>query len=175
MALSRVAKRQKVQDLITLRGVTMNTVRAIIGILQPSDLTECDVDFTKRFFLQSDAYDHAKTSVTFVQQDGRPFVWRPCALRLLLPDVLLRCRGIREVFSNALRDRPPSREAPWQLILYSDEVTPGDPLTVDNRRKRHQLYASFAELGHYLRLEEGCGNGMWHAETSHLLFFARSR
>jgi hypothetical protein len=42
---------------------------------------------------------------------------------------------------------PPSPETPWSLILYSDEVTPGNPLATHNKRKFHAIYWSFLEFG----------------------------
>ena len=43
--------------------------------------------------------------------------------------------------------KPPSPEAPWNLILYSDEVTPGNPLSPANHRKYQAIYWSFLEFG----------------------------
>ena len=41
-------------------------------------------------------------------------------------------------FSTYMRDvlieNPPSLDAPWHLVLYSDEVTPGNPLSTQTKR-----------------------------------------
>ena len=50
-------------------------------------------------------------------------------------------------FLSRLKEKPPSPEQPWSLILYSDEVTPGNVLAVRNDRKFHGIYFSFIELG----------------------------
>lgn len=39
---------------------------------------------------------------------------------------------------------------PWNLILYSDEVCPGNPLAARTERKAWMLYLSFLEFGHAL-------------------------
>jgi len=62
-------------------------------------------------------------------------------------------------FSTYMRDvlieNPPSLDAPWHLVLYSDEVTPGNPLSTANKRKFQAIYWSFLELGgHALSKEE---------------------
>jgi len=41
----------------------------------------------------------------------------------------------------------PSPETPWRLLLYGDEITPGDVLSHDNMRKGWALYFSFLEFG----------------------------
>ena len=42
---------------------------------------------------------------------------------------------------------PPSPERPWNIILYSDGVTPGNPLATANKRKFQAIYWSFLEFG----------------------------
>ena len=46
-----------------------------------------------------------------------------------------------------LEGNPSSPEAPWNLILYSDEVVPGVALSNHNRRKVWVIYLSFLEFG----------------------------
>ena len=57
-----------------------------------------------------------------------------------------------EPFALFLRKRlvecPATPENPWKLILYSDEVTPGNALKHENHRRFHATYFSFAEFGH---------------------------
>jgi hypothetical protein len=43
--------------------------------------------------------------------------------------------------------KPATADEPWQLIIYTDEVTPGNPLATNNKRKFHAVYWSFLELG----------------------------
>ena len=44
--------------------------------------------------------------------------------------------------------------APWKLILYSDGITPGSVLALDNQRKAVVWYFSFLEFGKLLSCEE---------------------
>ncbi len=46
----------------------------------------------------------------------------------------------------SLQAKRPSPQDPWTIILYADEVSPGDPLRGD-RRKSWAVYWSFAEFG----------------------------
>ena len=55
-----------------------------------------------------------------------------------------------------LQDHPSTPDNPWTLLIYSDEVTPGNPLATMNNRKFHAVYWSFLELGrNALSNEEG--------------------
>jgi hypothetical protein len=57
------------------------------------------------------------------------------------------CDPFRVFLRNKLLQKPPTFEEPWRLVLYSDEVTPGNPLGTNNKRKFHAIYWSFLELG----------------------------
>ena len=52
-------------------------------------------------------------------------------------ELVLRCH----------RSQPSTPEAPWTLILYGDEVVPGNQLSFANLRKMWVLYYSLLELG----------------------------
>ena len=55
--------------------------------------------------------------------------------------------SFRSFFKHRLSLKPSSPEDPWTIVLYCDEVTPGNPLSTSNRRKFHAFYWSFIELG----------------------------
>ena len=65
----------------------------------------------------------------------------------------LLCVGVEDndSFGAFLRQKlmqhPPSPEQPWSLLMYTDEVTPGNPLATLNKRKFHAIYWSFLEFG----------------------------
>ena len=53
----------------------------------------------------------------------------------------------QKLFLDRLATHPSTQDAPWSLIMYSDEVTPGDPLSANIGRKVQCIYYSFLELG----------------------------
>ena len=65
----------------------------------------------------------------------------------LLWTSVVRSEGLRKLLKRKFAVKPPTPEQPWQLVLYSDEVTPGNPLSTDNQRKFQAVYFSFLELG----------------------------
>ena len=55
--------------------------------------------------------------------------------------------GFNRILKQKLLEQPPTIDKPWSIIMYSDEVTPGNVLAVMNNRKFHAIYWSFMELG----------------------------
>ena len=64
---------------------------------------------------------------------------------------LTQCLKESDSFRSFVKSRldlhPSSPEHPWTLILYTDEVTPGNPLAHMNHRKLQTCYWSFLEFG----------------------------
>ena len=70
-------------------------------------------------------------------------------------------------FASRLAKYPSSPECPWSLILYNDEVTPGNPLSTDNQRKLQAVYFSFMQFGaNALSKEESWFTAMVERSTS---------
>ena len=65
----------------------------------------------------------------------------------LMWSALTSSQSFNDFFDSRVKDNPPSPEKPWRLILYNDEVTPGNPLGTDNKRKLQAVYFSFLEFG----------------------------
>jgi len=55
--------------------------------------------------------------------------------------------GFNRILKQKLLERPPTIENPWNIIMYSDEVTPGNVIAPVNNRKFQAIYWSFMELG----------------------------
>ena len=75
------------------------------------------------------------TDIEFVS----PLAWLHVASAAAEPVSMLLARSIAA--------HPPSPSRPWGLIVYSDEITPGNQLLNDNARKVQAVYFSFREFG----------------------------
>ncbi|CAE7578341.1 unnamed protein product [Symbiodinium sp. CCMP2592] len=64
-------------------------------------------------------------------------VWHLCSSSEPLQNLLLERMGLE----------PCSLAAPWRVVFYSDEITPGNQLRSRNPRKLQAIYFSFANLG----------------------------
>lgn len=86
----------------------------------------------------------------------------PMELKVLNPVAWL-CHLVQHAsgFANALEecmDRcAPTSQRPYEFILYADEVTPGNPLKADNRRKYWCFYVGLKTLG----VETLCSETAW--------------
>ena len=55
--------------------------------------------------------------------------------------------GFTDLMVQRMRYTQPSMDSPWHLIVYADEVIPGNQLKADNLRKLWVIYFSWKELG----------------------------
>ena len=58
--------------------------------------------------------------------------------------------GFHTALNHALANNPCSHDNPWRLVIYSDEVVPGNVLSTHNNRKVWCMYWSLLELHHHL-------------------------
>jgi len=96
--------------------------------------------------------EQVRGTVALPLQNGTTFRWPIANLSLLLPLALKECDGFATMFAEMMGIVGHAR--PWRLILYFDEVTPGNVISPDNRRKSYAFYVSFFELRRHLRLCE---------------------
>ena len=78
-------------------------------------------------------------------------VIHPLAFLYLL---LSTCVNFSNYVESIHAAHPSSAASPWGLVLYSDEVTPGNQLAMDNKRKIQAVYFSFLEFGASLGSED---------------------
>ena len=76
------------------------------------------------------------------------------------------CPSFTTLMEERLAATPSTFENPWDLVLYSDEICPGDPLSADNRRKVQVIYFSFLQFGQNIL----CREDAWFC-----IFVSRSR
>jgi hypothetical protein len=89
-------------------------------------------------------------------EDGTQFTWFHAEPAAILRYFLRECRDFERLFKARLAARPCTPDSPWKLVLHTDEVTPGNALRPDNRRKSWLWYFSFVDLGAELLCREEC-------------------
>ena len=78
-------------------------------------------------------------------------VQHPCAM------LYVSCKQsqwLSHVVQEALQKHPCSLARPWNIILYNDEVTPGNPLAAEQKRKSEVFYWSVLEFGAHVLSNE---------------------
>lgn len=58
------------------------------------------------------------------------------------------CPSFASYIKKSLQKYPSSPASPWNIIVYSDEVLPGNNLKHDNKRKLQTVYWSFQQFTH---------------------------
>lgn len=74
-------------------------------------------------------------SVDVINTDGNTQAMPVAHPFALLWTSLTTSKGLRMLFQEKFQEHPPTPEKPWNLVLYSDEVTPGNPLATMNNKK----------------------------------------
>ena len=92
-------------------------------------------------------YGPIASSMQVVGKDGNQMSIAIANPFALLWKAVVVCDAFSVFLQERLRLKPPAREDPWSIVIYTDGVTPGDPLSPINRRKFQACYWSLLELG----------------------------
>ena len=88
------------------------------------------------------AFGNVMQDFTFRRENGEELqipVLHPAAM---LTYVCQRSSAFADFLAGRLAQHPSSVHRPWRLILYSDEVSPGNQLKHHNARKTQTIYYS---------------------------------
>ena len=137
----------------SLPHASASALSAILGAIQKDGLPEGSVSRPTlrqaRDQLMKDTTPYG-TVVQLLELSGKDGVTRAVPIAnpfALIYSAVRDCAPFREFMKLKLEEQPPSPDAAWSLVLYSDEVTPGNPLSTNNKRKFHAVYFSFLEFG----------------------------
>ena len=135
------AKRRRINELAGLGGVTDAALTAILNKLSadPTVLEAAASRWTIHGAVGQIMKDIGRTS-TLTLQCGGSFEWHHACIRKLLPEFVSRHASFGDLFGNC-------GSSPLSLVFYSDEITPGNVLRPDNKRKVHAFYIAFKEFG----------------------------
>ena len=158
----RGAKFKRTMELrFAVPHVSQRALASIIKYSQGHDMSEVsasrrELNRARAHCLPSTEYGDILVTKEMVGKAGKP----NRELYLVNPFAYLQAAfsnhesGFRNMMSNALSENPASPDRPWRLVLYSDEVVPGNQLLANNRRKSWVVYFSFLELKMHLSQEE---------------------
>ena len=127
--LSQISTRPDV--LQSIGGMSTEDIRKSVACLEASSILD------------------VQTTVELPLIKGSVFKWPILSVK----GILQKAIDISTLFRDALQALL-AVQAPLQIVLYTDELTPGNVLRPDNRRKCTVFYFSLLGLGHLLRLEQ---------------------
>ena len=122
-------------------------------------LTDIDeVDSLSRNEIMSvvtETYSRVAHTVSLPLHHGGDFKWDVCRPDLLLRYFVEKCDIFNKVVQNTVRRT--GQGVPLNIVLYCDEITPGNILRPENKRRFDAFYFSFREFGAELL----CRAEMW--------------
>ena len=71
-----------------------------------------------------------------------------------LQELFSTSSSMAHILGSLLKQRPNTFDNPWRLVVYSDEITPGNQVAHKNPRKTLAIYYSFLEFGSLWGSEE---------------------
>lgn len=157
---SRPAKLQKLNDMRrSCPFVTQSALQSLLCKIHQEGMPDLkykrDMKEATRLQLSSmDAYGPLLLEANVATTEGtmEP-IWIVNLLSLLVGAYQLN-GSWANFFHNAHAKNPSSPQKPWQLLLYSDEVVPGNQLAARQNRKVFAIYASFAQHMTMLQCED---------------------
>ncbi|MCP4447982.1 MAG: hypothetical protein GY811_22000 [Myxococcales bacterium] len=151
----QVEQRARLQQCLALRGVSAALLERIVTALGHGDDAGDAIDVSARAMQRSQTASVADliSAVRLQPKIGTPFRWSVALPHRLMPRLLSDCPLWSSMFWEAMRRFPVSRDRPWRLLLYYDDIGVGNALKIDNRRNQLAVYASFLEFGSFLQKE----------------------
>jgi hypothetical protein len=135
------------------RGVSSRELHAILTEIKACPEILDDVK-PKNFNLitrHGDEFEELKQTIVLPLNDGNHFHWQVLSLSKLVAMHVNKNPFFRTCFESALLT---NERRQLGMILYLDELTPGNALRPDNRRKLYQWYISFVDFKLHLRNED---------------------
>ena len=87
------------------------------------------------------------TTVSMDNRKGEPFEWTYASPQKLLAFLCRSHASLWKTLKKLHGVRPSSKQRPWRIVLYADELTPGAQLTPQNYRKSWSFLMTFMEFG----------------------------
>ena len=152
---SRKRSRDAASQLSPLVNLSAVSDSALAKILKVLSTSPCEA-FSRKTIHKAAVADYTPDVAYKINlkmaEGGEDFVWE-----LLRPQALLdTCTRVSEGFRSLFRGHRMSPEHPWHLILYHDELTPGDLLAAEQNKKHFAFYFSFREFGQAALSHECC-------------------
>ena len=149
---------ERVAGLLKVSRTSLSNLREIAEHLRDHPIG-FDISQSCLQRAQAEFFQTIGASVDLPMKDGTPFHWEFCDPRLQIKRVLERCPGLASSFRRAAEYQLCTPTRPWSLLVYWDEMTPGDSHAPDNLRKSMCVYYTFTELG----MDTICTAGAWFA------------
>ena len=133
------ARRRRLQERVDISGISDSGLASIIENLQrdaiegPVSRHDCH-----KAALRSIRGQDRTLSLPLV--NGGSWQWHYLSPQSVLKQMLEGSPAVADAYRQVLALRPNTHQSPWKMIWYFDELTPGNALRPDNRRKTMAVY-----------------------------------
>ena len=148
-------KRQRQESLLELRRIgssTSSIVKCVNALREKPELLRHAASATTMNKQLHEQYAHHAHTIELPLITGGTFKWY-----VILPHTALRFFSERAGSFRELMVKTAARVGvahKWPVVVYNDEVCPGNVLRADNRRKFAAFYWALLDFGAALRREE---------------------
>ena len=147
---AKLARLQNLRDRLPF--ISQSALCSLLKLAHEEELPE--IHNRKALREARDAKSHAPTPygtvcqiVQLLGEDGTHIpveVQHPFAM---LHQACLTSKPLSGLMKRCIEQHPPSLAKPWSLVLYTDEITPGNQLAYKSHRKFWAIYWSVLEWG----------------------------
>ena len=149
-------RHRKVRRVHLRSGIPHAKLVRLLGDLQKEDDVASALQVS-RFKLRGawrDVYSRVGRKVDVVF--GNMTKWAIVSFKLALMYLVATAPAFQELLRETWVRRPCSQQDPWSLIVYGDEIVPGNVLRPENYRKLFCWYCTIKELGPQRTKHEIC-------------------
>lgn len=120
------------RGLLHIGGVSMSGLTQLLSRIR----NQGDPGSVSRFRLHTlnlERFSHMHNSFKIPMKGGGEFVWETVDFTKALPALLECSAALAQVYADAFRRSPPSRDRPWSAVMSYDEFCPGNKLQASKR------------------------------------------
>lgn len=141
-------KKRKLASICGMGNVTDSALASILKRLQEvPDLLEGGISRAAINRATLDVMVQVGCSDTLPGCDGETIEWEYADPRRTIALLARQCESFSSAIARRRQITPNSFDAPWHIVLYTDEVTPGDAFAMQNKRRAYCFSLSFKEFG----------------------------
>jgi hypothetical protein len=139
-------------------GISHNKIIKLLKKLRDEDDVHDAIAITTHSLRYSLEVVHREVCITetLILESGFGFDWTCVSLTKLLKFAVRESVGFQTILRSLWDTQPCTADSPYSLVIYGDEIVPGNVLRPDNRRKAFCIYVTIKELGHQRLKDASC-------------------
>ena len=148
MHAANKAKRQRLLSLVGVGRISDRSLEKVLAaVREDPGIGSTNVSRRELERAQEDVWKSVGVTDELELGGGGTFTWFHSRPSVALNYLIATCTAFSAFFESKLQASPCTPFAPWRIVLYADEGTPGAVLKAANTRKCWVWYFTFLEFG----------------------------